>query len=42
MDKTATKFFRLYNGPYTQREQVGKNTYIVADEQINNFSTPPI
>ena len=34
-DNTETKFFCLDNGPYTLRERVGKNTYIIADKQIN-------
>ena len=28
-DNTATMFFLLYNGPFTLRDKVGKNTYIV-------------
>ena len=32
---TATRFFQLYNGLYTLCKKVGKNTYIVGDEQIN-------
>ena len=31
-DNTAKKFFRLYNGPYTLRQRVGQNTFIVYDE----------
>ena len=32
-DNTATKFFQLYNSPFTLHEKIGKN--IVADEQKN-------
>lgn len=36
IENTAAKYFRLYNGPFSLREQVGKNTFIVAEEQWNN------
>ena len=34
-DNTAAKFFRLYNGPYTLSEQVGKNTFILTNPNTN-------
>lgn len=35
IDNTATKFFRLFDGPYLLSEKVGKNTFIVLDEHRN-------
>ena len=34
-DNTSAKFFRLFNGPYKLRERVGRNTFIVVDENQN-------
>ena len=34
-DNTAAKFFRLYNGPYTLSEQVGKNTFMLTNPNTN-------
>lgn len=34
-DNTAKKFFRLFDGPYTLSEKVGKNTFIVFDNNKN-------
>ena len=33
IDNTAKKFFRLYNGPYTLKQRVGRHTFIVYDER---------
>ena len=32
-DNTAKKFFRLYNGPYTLKQHVGRHTFIVYDKR---------
>ena len=36
-DNTSAKFFRLFNGPYKLRERVGRNTFIVIDEDHNKI-----